>query len=228
MREDKPSPRKRSRRRWAAGIAALALAATLLPEALRVTLGPNFHAVIDHTFFRAAQPSGATLETYISDYGIRTVINLRGPNHGEGWFDEEEQAARRRGARFVSVNISASDKPQQEELRKLVQTFDECPPPILVHCYSGSDRSGFASACYLLLHTKCTVAEARSQLSLRYGHFPWGKAGCLNQILDQYQAWLDSQHLGHGPDRFRRWASEIYQKDDWPVNLSRMYISSPS
>jgi len=183
LREDKP--RKHSRRRWAALIVVFALAAVFLPEVFRVTLGPNFHTVIDQRFYRAAQPSGATLENYIRAYGIHTVINLRGPNHGEDWFDEEEQVARRLGACFVTVNISASDKPQEEELRKLIQTFDKCPLPILVHCYSGSDRSGFASACYLLLHTPSTVSEARAQLSLRFGHFPWGKAGCLGQILDQ-------------------------------------------
>jgi hypothetical protein len=87
-----------------------------------------------------------------------------------------------------------------------------------VHCYSGSDRSGFASACYLLLHTKSSVPEARAQLSLRFGHFPWGKAACLNQILDQYHAWLDSHNWNHSPDHFRFWASEIYQKDDWPAD----------
>src|SRR5207302_5801897 len=78
--EDKPFPRKRSTRLWVAGILVLTLAAPALPEVLRVTLGPNFHTVIEQRFFRAAQPSGATLETYIRDYGIRTVINLRGPN----------------------------------------------------------------------------------------------------------------------------------------------------
>jgi protein tyrosine phosphatase (PTP) superfamily phosphohydrolase (DUF442 family) len=199
------------------GFGLLLLAAAFLPEFLRVTLGSNFHAVIEDRFYRAAQPSGATLESYIHDYGIRTVINLRGPNNkGEDWFDEEDLTARRCGVNFVSINMSASDKPQEQELRKLIDTFDQCSVPMLVHCNSGSDRSGFASACYLLMKTKATLAEARCQLSLRYGHFPWGRAGCLNQVLDQYKAWLDSHKLDHEPDRFRHWAAFIYQKDDWP------------
>jgi protein tyrosine phosphatase (PTP) superfamily phosphohydrolase (DUF442 family) len=215
----KAGPRKRSFKRWIGGITALVVAAVFLLEVLRVTLGPNFHTVIDQRLYRAGQPSAAALETYIRAYGIRTVINLRGPNHGEDWFDEEEQAARRRQVEFVSVNISASDKPQEQEFRQLIQTFDHCATPVLVHCYSGSDRSGFASACYLLLCTQSTLEDARSQLSLRFGHFPWGKAGCLNQVLDQYKEWLDSQGQQHQPDRFRHWAREIYQKDDWPERL---------
>jgi protein tyrosine phosphatase (PTP) superfamily phosphohydrolase (DUF442 family) len=216
-----PSSRK-SRRRWVAVIVGLALAAVILPEAWHVTLGPNFHTVLEHRLYRAAQPSGATLESYIHTYGIRTVINLRGPNHGEDWFDDEVQAARRRGVNFLTVNISASDKPQEAEVRKLVEAFDAYPPPVLVHCYSGSDRSGFASACYLLTMPKpdgslATLAEARSQLSLRYGHFPWGKAGCLSEVLDQYESWLTAQGLSHHPKRFRHWARHVYTKDDWPA-----------
>jgi protein tyrosine phosphatase (PTP) superfamily phosphohydrolase (DUF442 family) len=215
--QDRPVSGKRSRARWVLAIVALTVAAALAPETYRVTLGSNFHVVIDQRLYRAAQPSGPSLTNYIRDYGIRTVINLRGPNDGEDWFEEEKQAAQRAGADFVSVNMSASDKPQEQFLRELVDTFDQGNEPILVHCNSGSDRSGFASACFLLLKTSATVAEARSQLSVRYGHIPWGKAGCLSQVLNQYQQWLDSQGLVHEPDRFRLWAREIYQKDDWPV-----------
>jgi protein tyrosine phosphatase (PTP) superfamily phosphohydrolase (DUF442 family) len=209
--------RRRLVRRWALGIGVVALAALFVPEIVRVTLGANFHAVIDGRFYRAAQPSGPSLANAIRAYGIRTVVNLRGPNNdGEDWYEEEKQVAARTGIQFVSVNMSASDKPQEAELRKLIDTFDQCPVPILVHCNSGSDRSGFASACFLLMTPGAGLDEARAQLSIRYGHFPWGRAGCLSQVLDQYQKWLDGQGLSHEPGRFRRWAREIYQKDDWP------------
>ena len=207
---------KRSWRRWSFGIVVLALAVAVLPEICRVTMGPNFHTVIEQRLFRAAQPSGTSLANYIHTYGIRTVINLRGPNRGEDWFEEEERVTQRCDVSFVSVNMSASDKPQEQNLRKLIETFDHCNAPILVHCTSGSDRSGFASVCYLLLKTETSLTVARSQLSLRYGHFPWGRAGCLGQVLDQYEDWLRSQGLVHQPDHFRRWASSIYHKDDWP------------
>jgi protein tyrosine phosphatase (PTP) superfamily phosphohydrolase (DUF442 family) len=211
----RPSPGKRTLRTWALVIVVLALAVPFLPEVLRVTLGSNFHTVVDRRCYRAAQPSGDSLEAYIHQYAIRTVINLRGPNPGEDWFDEEEQAARRCGVTFVSVNLSASHKPQEQEVRNLVDTFDQCPLPILVHCNSGSDRSGFASACFLLLKSNATLEEARAQLSLRFGHFSWSRAGCQSQILDTYQEWLESQDLVHRPDHFRHWARAIYVKDDW-------------
>jgi protein tyrosine/serine phosphatase len=211
-----PKAARRSWRRWSLVILVLGLAATLLPEVCRVALGSNFHEVLPGRLYRAAQPSAASLKGYIHAYGIRTVINLRGPNPGEDWFEEEERVTKRCGVDFVSVNMSASDKPQEQNLKLLIETFDQCETPILVHCTSGSDRSGFASACYLLLKTDTPSTEARSQLSLRYGHFPWGRAGCQNQVLDQYEDWLRSQGLAHEPEHFRRWATKFYKKDDWP------------
>jgi len=207
---------RRFRRRWSIAILLLGVTAALIPEVCRVALGSNFHEVLPGRLYRAAQTSGATLEDDIHTYSIRTVINLRGPNPGEDWFEDEERVTKRCGVGFVSVNMSASDKPQEQNLRLLIETFDQCPTPALLHCTSGSDRSGFASACYLLLKTATPLAEARSQLSLRFGHFSWGRAGCLNQVLDQYEGWLRAQGLVHQPDNFRRWATNYYKKDDWP------------
>jgi protein tyrosine phosphatase (PTP) superfamily phosphohydrolase (DUF442 family) len=210
------APAKRLRRGWLVALMLLVPALPFLPEWIRVTLGPNFHTVLDGRLYRAAQPSAANLEQYVHRYGIRTVINLRGPNSGEEWFDEEEETARRLGVHLVSLNMSATDKPQEVEVRKLIDTFDQCDEPILVHCNGGSDRSGFAAACFLLMKTSAAPEEARAQLSLRYGHFSWGPAACQGQVLDQYQQWLASQNLPHSPNRFRRWAREVYVKDDWP------------
>ncbi len=214
-----PPKSKSKRRSWrwkSLAIIVVGLTGILLLEVGRVAVGPNFHQVIEGRLYRAAQPSAASLERYIHAYGIRTVINLRGPNPGEDWFDEEERVAKRCGVDFISVNMSASDKPQEQNLKLLIETFEQCPTPILLHCTSGSDRSGFASACYLLLKTATSLAEARSQLSLRFGHFGWGRAGCLNQVLDQYEGWLRTQSLVHHPEHFRHWATAFYQKDDWP------------
>ncbi len=208
-------------KRWALAFVLIALPLPLLSEALRVTLGSNFHTVLDGRLYRCGQPSGAALENYIHRHGIHTVINLRGPNNqGEDWFDAEVEAARRCGVDFISINLSASDKPQEQEVRRLVAAFDRSPEPILLHCNSGSDRSGFASACFLLMKTSATPDEARGQLSLRYGHFSWGRAGCLGEVLDQYKHWLAAERRVHQPENFRKWALEVYIKDDWPLDMA--------
>src|ERR1700689_726183 len=99
-----PARPKRFSKRWALGLAVLILGVIFLPEICRVTLGSNFHTVVEGRCYRAAQPSGSSLESYIRQYGIQTVINLRGPNPGEDWYDDEMLAAQRHKVNFVSVN----------------------------------------------------------------------------------------------------------------------------
>jgi protein tyrosine/serine phosphatase len=50
-----------------------------------VLFGENFHAVVPGELYRSAQLSGSRLERHIQAEGIRTVINLRGPNPGSAW-----------------------------------------------------------------------------------------------------------------------------------------------
>lgn len=196
--------------------AALAVLVLLLPEVLRVALGPNFHTVIERRVYRAAQPSAATIERYVHQYGIHSIINLRGVNTDEQWFQDEEKVAWREGVDLFHVNLCASEKPLADDVRALIDALEEAVPPLLIHCNSGADRTGFASACYLLLKTDATLSEARAQLSLRYGHFSWGRARCQGQMLDSYRVWLSARGAEHSRDLFRHWARDVYEKDDWP------------
>lgn len=40
----------------------------------------NFHEVVAGQLYRSNQPSNEELVRYTKDHGIKTVINLRGPN----------------------------------------------------------------------------------------------------------------------------------------------------
>lgn len=184
-------------------------------EVCRVVLGSNFHTVVPGECYRSAQPSPRSLEDMARTRGIRTVINLRGRNENEDWFQREVEAAQRLGVNLVHIMMSGNRKPEETHLRKLVETLDNAPRPILVHCCQGGDRSGMAAACYLLLHTPADLAQAERQLSLRFGHNPWGRAGCQEEILRAYGAWLEGQNLLHAPDYFRKWVENGYVKDDW-------------
>ena len=88
-----PATARTISRRWVFGLCVLIAVTPFLPEVARVTLGSNFHVVVEKRLYRAAQPSGSAVDAYIRDYGIRTVINLRGLNPDEPWFNEEARAA---------------------------------------------------------------------------------------------------------------------------------------
>jgi protein tyrosine phosphatase (PTP) superfamily phosphohydrolase (DUF442 family) len=190
----------------------LALVVVVGAEAARVAVGANFHTVVDGRCYRCAQPSADDLPVLSRTLGIRSIVNLRGFDE-RPWYGEERAATERLGITFVDAGIWASWPPTEAEFLKVVRAVDESPEPMLIHCQSGSDRSGLASAIFLLLKTDATVEQACGQLSLRFGHNPWGRAACMDRILAGYAAWLARHGLAHEPDRFRRWARDDYRRE---------------
>jgi protein tyrosine phosphatase (PTP) superfamily phosphohydrolase (DUF442 family) len=190
----------------------LALILVVGAEAARVAVGANFHTVVAGRCYRCAQPSADDLPTLARTLGVRSIVNLRGFDE-RPWYGEERAVAERLGITFADAGIWASSPPTETEFLKVVRAVDESPEPMLIHCQSGSDRSGLASAIFLLLKTDATVEQARGQLSLRFGHNPWGRAACMDRILAGYVAWLAQRGWTHAPDRFRQWARDDYRRE---------------
>ena len=132
----------------------------------------NFHEVIAGELYRSAQPTASQIAGWQDRYGIRTIVNLRGPNPGRGWYEAELAEAKARGISVVDVGISAKHELDDKVVEHLLDTFASAERPILIHCSSGADRSGLASALYLAAIAKSTEAAAEAQLSLYYGHIP--------------------------------------------------------
>jgi protein tyrosine/serine phosphatase len=74
-----------------------------------------------------------------------------------------------------------------------------------MHCKSGADRVGLASALYLLLHENRSVEQAMGQLSLRFGHLRGARTGVLDAVLQAYQS-----DNARAPIDFRTWAETRY------------------
>ena len=132
----------------------------------------NFHAVEPGVVYRSAQMSGAHLRDVIAAEHIHAVLNLRGPNPGKGWYDDEVAAARAAGVPHIDIALSAQHELTPEQLADVRRALADAPKPLLIHCNGGSDRTGLVSALYLLSRG-ATPARADGQLALRYGHFPW-------------------------------------------------------
>lgn len=193
--------------------ALLGLGLMLLAEVLRVFIGSNFHAVVAHQCYRCSQPTPARLGNLVRALGIRTVINLRGSQDDEEtwWYFPEVEAAAALDVKLVDVALSAYAPPRVHRMKALIHALDTSVEPILLHCHSGSDRTGLASAAYLLLKTDTSLEAASQQIHLRYGHNPWGRAACQRQVLGQYAEWLRAHGWDHQPDRFRHWACHDYK-----------------
>ncbi|WP_448953930.1 phosphatase domain-containing protein [Labrys neptuniae] len=131
----------------------------------------NFHSVVAGELYRSAQPTPGQLERYVRQEGIRTVINLRGPNAGTPWYDAEIAKSAELGVTHVNFAMSATRELSGTQAEALVQLLRNAEKPILIHCEGGADRSGLAAALYLAAIKKTSEAEAESQMSLRFGHF---------------------------------------------------------
>ncbi|MBB5700321.1 protein tyrosine/serine phosphatase [Ochrobactrum daejeonense] len=131
----------------------------------------NVHTVLDGQVYRSNQPDPARIANLQKLYGIRTIINLRGPEPGEKWYDEEIAAAETLGIRHADFEMSARRQLSPEEARQLIALMAKAEKPVLIHCKSGSDRTGLAAALYVAAIAKGSESKAERQMSIAYGHF---------------------------------------------------------
>ena len=176
---------------WLLAVAALAAGCT------------GFHEVSPGNIYRDRQPAEDELRKVIEDYGIRTVVMLRG---GTSDAAPSRRAALAADIAYVNVPISAQRLPPPERLLAIWDTIATAERPILFHCRAGVDRTGLASAL-AVLHDTGDLDAARHQLALvPFGHTGWFGTGAMDDVLDRYEA-------HHGDLDFRTWVTDVYAKE---------------
>lgn len=164
-------------------------------------LWSNLHR-LDADVYRANQPSPARLRQF-RDLGIRSVLSLRGEAGLPSQIGAAGSAAL--GLEFRAINLRARRLPPKAQLLALLDALRTMPKPMVMHCKSGADRTGLASAIYLHVFKGVPLPEARRQLALRYAHVRIGQAGILHGLLDAYEAAHDATGIG-----FEDWVREQY------------------
>lgn len=152
----------------------------------------NYHTVEAGKLYRSGQPGGDQLAVAVARDGIKTVVNLRGENTGKGWYDEEEAACGALGVKLVNIRTGSRALFPPEALRLLVETFETAEYPLLMHCDTGSDRTGAAGAIYLIMQG-VDRGKAMEQLSPVYFHYQ-SLRPCMSVMAEIFQlddAWLD-------------------------------------
>jgi protein tyrosine/serine phosphatase len=171
------------------------------------------HAILRHVWsnfdqiapgvYRSNQPGHWRLKRY-RDMGIRTVLYLRASS--EKWaFHFERESLEALGMTMINVPLHSRSAPTREAVQTLIATFRRIDKPFLMHCKSGADRAGLASAVYLMVMLGKDLSAARRMLSPRYIHLRFTKTGVLDMMLDHYAArhaetgigfedWIDSEY----------------------------------
>lgn len=163
---------------------------------------------VSETLYRSSHPLPFQLRMAAAA-GIRTVINLRGNCPRISANQLEWNACERYGLQIVHFPLRSRDAPTRAELLGLDALFRQCQDPVLMHCKSGADRAGIASAVFLLTQEHCTPEQARRQLSFwRFGHVRWAKTGILDHFLDAYTQAHAASGIG-----FIDWVSREYDRD---------------
>lgn len=163
---------------------------------------PNRHRLSEEAW-RAAQPLPHQIG-HLARKGIRTIVNLRG-SAATSAYEFEKSACARAGITLVDFRIRSRDVPTREELRAARELFGRLEYPILMHCKSGADRVGLMSALYQHMRRGVPIAQAKRQLSLRYGHIRQADTGVLDYFFERY---LDDN--AKSPIAFVDWVETVY------------------
>lgn len=169
----------------------------------------NFHAVVPGEVYRSAQPSATELARYHANFGIRSVINLRGSNPEQSWYRDELAVTKKLGIAMIDVPMSAKRLLPPDKTRELIHQLEVAPKPVLIHCSGGADRTGLASALYLAAIAKAPEAIAEGQLSVLYGHFNisvFSRETAMDQSFEdvENEFGYSGSLLGFVADWFRR------------------------
>ena len=165
----------------------------------------NLHPVGAQAW-RAAQPLPGQIERLAREKGLRAVISLRGGVlHGS--YPLEREACERHGLRFVRAVLRSRGLPSHEELAAIRQLIREIETPVLFHCKSGADRAGFMGALWMIEREGASAAEAKAQLSLRYGHISHGSTGVLDRFMEEAAA-AEARGLS-----FDEWVAREYDRE---------------
>ncbi len=156
---------------------------------------------------RAAQPAPHQIRSFAAE-GIRTIVNLRGVREC-GSYELEREACRRYGITLIDCQFRSRAAPSREEIWRARDLFERIEYPMLMHCKSGADRAGLVSVLYAHMKLGLPIAEAKRQLSFRFGHIRQADTGILDHFFESYLAYNATHSIA-----FIDWVEQIYHPDD--------------
>lgn len=171
--------------------------------------------------WRANQPDPAGIYR-LAKKGIRTLVNLRGSGSG-GAIVLEERACDRYGIQLVHFRMSSRGAPSKKRILAFAELIRQLDKPVLFHCKSGADRSGFAAGLYLLLTGQGTLADAKAQLTWRNLHFKGAKTGMLHEFFCEYERYQSSTDSALS---LLDWVAQIYDPDQLERSFQPRKVSA--
>lgn len=158
-------------------------------------LGYNLEKV-DHEFYRSAQVDKKFLRELKRKINLGSVFILRGYNPDHGWYRKEISACDNLGIPYYVFGLSDDMPSAASTYINLLKRFEETKGTVkLAHCQSGSNRSAFVSALYVL-YKGLDLDDAEKQLNIFRGFSkPNGYIPKLLNQLWQYVRIMENTDL---------------------------------
>lgn len=167
---------------------------------------------LSHVAWRSSQPAPHDLRL-LSRRGVKTIVNLRG-DRDCGSYRLEAATCEKYGIRLIDFPVKSREAPAKQTFHDAKALLSNIEYPMLLHCKSGADRAGLMSTLYMIFKEGRPVAEAKRQLSLRYGHIRQADTGILDYVFDAYL-----KHSSNEPVAFLDWVDRYYD----PAMLTKTF-----
>ena len=158
----------------------------LVDHAVFRVLWDNLAEVVPGKLYRSNHPTPARLAAAKRNYGLHTLINLRG--HRQCGSDAlSRKAAGDLGLKHIDMAFESRGAPHRERILRFAEIYSTLDTPALMHCKSGADRAGLASGLAVLFEGGSSQ-DALEQLSWRFGHWSRSRTGILDAFFVRYAA----------------------------------------
>ena len=156
----------------------------LVDHAVFRVLWDNLREVVPGKLYRSNHPTPARLAAAKRQYGLHTLINLRG--HRQCGSDAlSRKAAADLGLNHIDMAFESRGAPHRERILRFEKIYRTLDTPALMHCKSGADRAGLASGLAILFEGG-TSQDALAQLSWKFGHWSRSRTGILDAFFIRY------------------------------------------
>jgi protein tyrosine phosphatase (PTP) superfamily phosphohydrolase (DUF442 family) len=161
-----------------------------------MNINHNFETITEGKVYKSGVIPPDELASYIKEYGIKSVVDLRFPGIGDDVNNpeipaeltaEKEAIAKIEGVNYF--NNGSDQVPKPENLKTFFTIMDNpANYPVLIHCYHGVGRAELYSAIYRIEYENFTNEEARNGVRtlVKWSSFDDGKP--KGEFLKTYES----------------------------------------
>lgn len=203
----------------------------------RFIVNANLREIVPRKVYCSAQPSENLLGKWAKKYGIKTIINLRAQNLNDT--GKEGDVSKELGLKLIPLNLSGNRLVSSSEMVNLINVLETAQKPLLLHCKSGIDRSGFTSAIAAMVIGRLDFDKAMHLAYVPPG--PWKRKDFsktradyvhdyahISDTLYLYEDYCKKNDLNkNNLQELKKWAAEMPSIEKPDINYEPAYSYFP-